>query len=146
MIDRSELAVKTFSEGFNCAQSVLFSFTDILNIDRETALKMACGFGAGMGRMQEVCGAVSGGIAAIGLKYGKGLNGDSDASNKTYGKVRELMISFEKENGSYICKKLLNGCDLKTDQGQKDFIENAMKKNICIPCVQTVVRILERLM
>jgi len=146
MSNRSEIAVEKFSNGFNCAQAVLFSFTDILNIDKEIALKITCGFGAGMGRMQEVCGAVSGGIAAIGCIYGKGQNDSSDATETTYRKVRELLNSFEKENGSYICKKLLNECDLKTSEGQQTFKDNGMKKNICEPCIKSVVTITELLL
>lgn len=146
MVDRSELAVSKFSEGFNCAQSVLFAFSDILNIDKDLALKLTCGFGAGMGRMQEVCGAVSGGIAALGLKYGKGQNDGSDATETTYRKVAELMASFENEKGSYICKKLLSGCELKTDEGQRAFKENTMKRRICEPCVKSVVKIVEGLL
>jgi C_GCAxxG_C_C family probable redox protein len=146
MNERREIAVQKFNEGFNCAQAVLFSFTDLLNLDKEIALKLTCGFGGGMGRMQEVCGAVSGGIAVIGCKYGKGQNGAADAIEITYKKVAELMSSFEKTNGSYICNKLLHGCDLKTGEGQKEFKEAAMKKGICEPCVRSAVEIVERLL
>lgn len=146
MNQRCEIAVQKFNEGFNCAQAVLFSFADELHLDKETALKLTCGFGGGMGRMQEVCGAVSGGIAAIGCKYGKGQNDTSDAIETTYKKVRELMTSFEKTNGSYICNKLLPGCDLKTSEGQNLFKEAAMKKGVCEPCVRNVVEIVEKLL
>ncbi|HEX2955587.1 MAG TPA: C-GCAxxG-C-C family protein [Chitinispirillaceae bacterium] len=146
MNKRSDVAVQKFNEGFNCAQAVLFSFTDELHLDKETALKLACGFGGGMGRMQEVCGAVSGGIAVIGYKYGRGENGPSDAIATTYAKVLELMTSFERENGSYICKNLLHGCDLKTGDGQKEFKEAGMKKGICEPCVRSVVEIVEKIL
>ncbi|NTU86942.1 MAG: C_GCAxxG_C_C family protein, partial [Chlorobiaceae bacterium] len=65
---RSERAVSIFSEGYNCAQSVLFSFSDDLGIAGDTALKIASGFGGGIGRMQEVCGAVTGGVMVIGAR------------------------------------------------------------------------------
>ena len=68
-MDRVEQAVSKFAEGYNCAQSVLFSFCDDLGMDKDKALKIACGFGAGMGRKEEVCGAVTGGIMVIGAKY-----------------------------------------------------------------------------
>ena len=64
MKTRSELALKKFLSGYNCAQAVLFSFCDDLGFEQNTALKLACGFGAGMGRKQAVCGAISGGILA----------------------------------------------------------------------------------
>jgi len=65
MTIKTEAATSKFLEGFNCAQSVLFSFCDDLQLDKNSALKLSCGFGGGMGRKEEVCGAVSGGIMAI---------------------------------------------------------------------------------
>ena len=70
----AEMAEAKFREGYNCAQSVLFSFCEELGLDAETALKLSCGLGAGMGRQGEVCGAVSGGIVVLGLKFGRGKN------------------------------------------------------------------------
>ena len=72
MTTKSDVAVEKFLAGYNCAQAVLFSFCDDLVFDKNTALKLACGFGAGMGRRQEVCGAIIGGIIALGLKHGRG--------------------------------------------------------------------------
>ena len=66
---KNETAIQKFTSGYNCAQAILYSFKDEINIDGDTALKMACGFGAGMGRKGEVCGAVTGGIIVIGAKY-----------------------------------------------------------------------------
>ena len=96
MNNRTEMAVSKFSEGYNCAQSVLYSFCDDIHLDKNTALKMACGFGAGMGRKEEVCGAVTGGIIVIGAKYGRG-EGDADGrqgiylrqDERTHGPLRE---------------------------------------------------------
>jgi len=93
-MERSEVAVTKFVSGFNCAQAVLFSFCDDLGLDKDKALKIACGFGAGMGRKEEVCGAVSGGIMVIGAKYGRGDNDERKATEVTYTKIRELMDKF----------------------------------------------------
>ena len=68
MENRVQVAVNTFKEGFNCAQAVFSAYCDLFGIDRETALRLSSGFGAGMGRKQEVCGALSGAIMLIGLK------------------------------------------------------------------------------
>ncbi len=68
----SDAAAAKFSSGYNCAQSVLWAVAPRLNLDGETALKIACGLGAGIGRSQEVCGAVTGGILALGMKFGRG--------------------------------------------------------------------------
>jgi len=72
MKNKKETAVKKFLENYNCAQAVFYAFSDDLQFDKNAALKMACGFGAGMGRKEEVCGAVTGGIIVIGAKFGRG--------------------------------------------------------------------------
>lgn len=140
---RSEQAVSKFLEGYNCAQAVLFSFCDDLKMDKDKALKMVCGLGAGMGRKGEVCGAVSGGIIVIGARYGRGENDDRTVTDATYAKTRELMDQFAKRHGSFICRKLLNGCELTTEEGQKQFKKNDLLNKTCKLCVQSVVEILE---
>ena len=146
MKNRTEIAVSKFSEGYNCAQSVFYSYCDALRFDQNTALKMACGFGAGMGRKEEVCGAVTGGIMVIGAKYGRGEGDDRTATELTYKKTRELMDRFEKKHGTFICRKLLNGCELTTEEGQKHFKDNNLSNTICQPCVRSVVEILDDIM
>lgn len=143
---RSEQAVSKFMEGYNCAQAVFFSFCDDLLIDKDKALKIACGFGAGMGRKEEVCGAVTGGIIVIGAKYGRGVNDGRTAQEETYAKTRELMNQFTDRHGSFICRILLNGCELTTAEGQKHFKENDLLNKICKPCVQSVVQIIEKIL
>jgi C_GCAxxG_C_C family probable redox protein len=146
MKNRTDIAVAKFSEGYNCAQSVCYSYCDALRFDQNTALKMACGFGAGMGRKEEVCGAVTGGIMVIGAKYGRGERDDRTATELTYKKTRELMDRFEKKHGTFICRKLLKGCELTTEEGQKDFKDNKLSDTICRPCVRSVVEILDSIM
>jgi C_GCAxxG_C_C family probable redox protein len=143
---KTEQAVSKFLEGYNCAQSVFFAFCDDLKIDRDSALKIACGFGAGMGRKEEVCGAVAGGIIVLGAKYGRGGNDDRAATELTYAKTRELMDRFAERHGTYICRKLLNGCELTIEEGRRQFKENDLLNKTCKPCVQSVVEILERIM
>ena len=146
MKNRAEIAVSKFSEGYNCAQSVFYSFCDDLGFDKNTALKMACGFGAGMGRKEEVCGAVTGGIMVIGARYGRGEKDDRTATELTYKKTRELMDRFEKKHGTPICRKLLKGCELTTEEGRKHFKDNKLTDTICQPCVRSVVEILDDIM
>ena len=144
-MDRSEQAVAKFVSGYNCAQSVLFAFCDDVGLDKDKALKIACGFGAGMGRKEEVCGAVTGGIMVIGAKHGRGENDTQKETEMTYVKTRELMNQFSERYGSYICRQLLNGCDLSNDEGHKMYLENDYRNKICKPCVKSVVEILEEI-
>ena len=111
----------------------------------EVALKIVCGLGAGMGRKKEVCGAVTGGILVLGMRHGRGCNDDRSAMELTYLKTREFMDEFAKKNGSFICRKLLNDCDLMTGEGQKHFKENDFLNKICKPCVRSAVEIIENI-
>ena len=99
MKTRSDIAVEKFLAGYNCAQAVLYSFCDDLHFDKDTALRLTCGFGAGMARKQGTCGAITGGIIAIGLKHGRGEGQDRTPTEETYRKVRELIWQFESEHG-----------------------------------------------
>ncbi len=143
MSTRSDIAEKKFLAGYNCAQSVLYSFCDDLGLDKDLALKLVCGFGAGMGRRQEVCGAIAGGILTLGLKYGRGEGQDRAVTEETYRRVRELMSRFEAKLGTCNCRALLNGCDLTTPEGQQYFKENDLLNKTCKGCVKMVVEILE---
>src|ERR1035441_4030849 len=81
---RTDIAVEKFLAGYNCAQAVLYSFCDDLGFGKDTALRLACGFGAGMARKQEVCGAITGGIIALGLK----LDSNTDAARDKIGRLQ----------------------------------------------------------
>jgi len=140
---RSDTAVEKFLSGYNCAQSVLYAFCDDLGFDKDTALRLACGFGSGMARKQEVCGAVSGGIMAIGLRHGRGEGRDKALTDETYRKVRELMSRFEAKHGTCLCRVLLEGCDLNTPEGQRYFKENDLLNRTCKGCVVSVVETVE---
>jgi C_GCAxxG_C_C family probable redox protein len=143
---RNEVAAGKFLEGYNCAQAVLYSFCDDLNLDKDTALRLACGFGAGIGRKEEVCGAVSGGIMALGIKYGRGENGERSLTEGTYQEVRKLMERFVKKHGTYICRSLLGGCELTDPEGQMEFKQKDLYNKVCKECVCSVVEIVEELM
>ena len=145
MNTNAETASEKFLSGYNCAQSVLWTFAQRFSLDPDTALKIACGFGAGMGRRQEVCGAVTGGIMALGLKYGRGEGQDRTATEQAYAKTQELMRRFEAAHGTCNCRLLLGGCDLATAKGRDVFKERDLQRQICDPCVRTVAAILEGL-
>ena len=145
MTTRADRATEKFLSGYNCAQSVLWSFSEEVRLDSETALKIACGFGAGMARRQEVCGAVTGGIMVLGLRHGRGEKQDRTATEETYARTQELMRRFEARHGTCNCRQLLDGCDLATEEGRKTFKDRDLINRTCKVCVQTVIAILEEM-
>jgi C_GCAxxG_C_C family probable redox protein len=143
-MNRTEKAVSKFKEGFNCAQSVLHSYADELGLSQDLATKIATGFGAGMGRKQEVCGAVTGALMVIGLMYGRGDGEGKEKQEITYSKVQFFIDSFINEFGTVNCKGLLDGCCLLTAEGQKAFKDNRLKER-CYEYVRASCRILDQI-
>ena len=146
MKNKSESAVEMMIAGYNCAQSVLSVFCEDLNFDKDMALKLATGFGAGMARKQEICGAVTGGIMAIGLRRGQGCEGDKAAKELTFSLTWEFMERFSAKYGSCLCRVLLDGCDLQSESGRIFYKENDLCGKICRPCVADAVGFLEALL
>jgi len=144
-MDKVSHALSTFDNGFNCSQSVLAAFCNEFGLHDEAALRLACAFGGGMGRMAKTCGAVTGAFMVIGLKYGQRASDDKAAKEKTYTIVREFADLFAKEYGSLECRELLN-CDINTPQGLKTANEKDLFKTICPKCVESAVRILEEIL
>jgi len=143
-MNHSDIAVNQFKKGYNCAQSVLYSYAEYLNISRDTALRISCGFGAGMGRTQEVCGAISGGILVLNHLYGRGENEDKQKQELTYLKVKELIQKFEKKYGTVNCKSLLDGCELLTTKGKETFQSNHLIEK-CYEYVEYTVKLLDEI-
>jgi C_GCAxxG_C_C family probable redox protein len=142
---RKEIAKNYFLGSFNCAQSVLVSFSDIINIDEKELLKLASSFGGGMGKMQLTCGAVSGALMVLGHFFGKEDKDDRKALEKNYQLVREFMEKFIEEFGSENCKSLIK-CDLSTDEGRKYFVENKIGSTFCVDLVTKSIEILENIL
>ena len=107
MKNHSDDAVKMFEEGFICSQAVFAAFADDFGLDKNLALKISNGFGGGIARNQHVCGAVSGAIMLIGLKYGKTESADSASHEKTYETVNRFIDIFIEKNGAINCLDLL---------------------------------------
>ena len=104
---RRYAAMSYFEEGYNCSQAVVLAFYDLCGIDKEALLKLASSFGGGMGRMREVCGAVSGMFIAAGCIYGFADTGADGKKAEHYARIQELAGKFKAKNGSYICRELL---------------------------------------
>ncbi|MEN8158027.1 MAG: C-GCAxxG-C-C family protein [Bacteroidota bacterium] len=141
-MERSEQAKELFLSGHNCSQALLLTFADDLKYSRELALKIASGFGGGMGKQQETCGAVTGAIMVLGLFRGEQVNNNDELKSKTYGSVRELNRQFTEAFQSTNCLKL-TGCDLNTPEGEEKFREEEVMKGICTECVKKAVQIVE---
>ncbi len=104
-----EKARALFLEGYNCAQAVTAAFAEEIGMDEQTALALSSPFGGGMGRMREVCGAVSGMWIVLGTKEGYTDPSDHQAKKDLYATVQMLAARFREENGSIICRDLLGG-------------------------------------
>lgn len=104
---KGDRAYELFKEGYNCSQAVFGAFADELGVDFETAVKLASGFGGGIGRMREVCGTFTGLTMAASMIYGYDDPKDTETKAELYEKIRALADKFREDNGSIICRELL---------------------------------------
>lgn len=111
----TEKAKQLFLEGYNCSQAVLGAFCEDLNLDFETAVMLSSSFGGGMGRLREVCGALSGAFMVAGLKCGYSSPDDEKAKADHYKLIQDMAGEFKKDTGSIICRELLEGCIPKNE-------------------------------
>ena len=106
-MDHGMKAAELFLSGYNCAQAVAVAYHEELGLTEAQAAKMASAFGGGMGRMREVCGAVSGMLMVLSSLYGYDTPGDDVSKKRLYTQVQELAGAFREENGSIICREIL---------------------------------------
>ena len=127
----TEKAVRLFDSGFNCAESVLLALNEEFNKKTTIIPRIATGFGAGIGRSGQICGALSGAVMAIGLLKGcdKGEK-EREKRNITYKNVRRMIKAFEKEFGSNQCR-ILTQCNLQTKEGQEKYRHEELRKKLC---------------
>lgn len=107
MSAKGDLAKSYFKEGYNCSQSVTLAFSDEIGIEKSRLLRMVSSFGGGMGRMREVCGAVSGMFFVAGALYGYDDPKDMQAKKEHYARIQELAARFRAQTGSIMCRELL---------------------------------------
>ncbi|WP_236005732.1 C-GCAxxG-C-C family protein [Heliomicrobium gestii] len=144
-MDKPEKAATIFQEGYNCAQAVIGAFALDCGIDEVTAKKMAAAFGGGIARTGETCGAVTGAMMAIGLRYGQTCGSDSERKEKTYEQVHEFLQRFQARNGLLRCKELL-GCDVSTPEGRQQAKDGDYHNTRCPKFVRDSAEILESLL
>jgi C_GCAxxG_C_C family probable redox protein len=144
-MNQVEEAVARSKKGFNCAQSVFSPYAEQFGVNSEMALKIAAGFGGGMGRMAGTCGVVSGAFMIIGLKYGAIDAENKEAKEKTYERVRKFAKRFTDRNGSIVCKELLD-CDISTPEGHERAREQNLFSTLCPQFVRSAAEILEEML
>jgi len=146
MNEKSQEAVNIHINGFNCAQATLSVFAKDFGLDKNLSLKLATAFGAGIVQRQEMCGAVTGSLMAIGLKYGKGVNGTNEDKLKTYDLSCLFMEEFKKQHGSLCCRELLDGLDMKNPEDAEKIKERNFSRMRCDPYIRNAVEIVEKIM
>lgn len=136
-----EKALSYFRDKFHCSQSVLAAYSEEIGLTEEQALKIAYCLNSGM-RKGEVCGACSGALLVLGMKYGQCKKDDLESRALANQKTVEFLEQFQAENGSYLCKDLL-GCDISTEEGAQYAVEHNCFTEICPRMVSLAVKILE---
>ena len=140
--ERESRAEALFVSGRNCSQSVFCSYAGDFGMDDSTAAKVSCGLGGGVGRMREVCGAVTGATLVLGMKYG-------EDKAVVYPHVQEFCRRFAEETGSIVCRELLAGpshAPVQTGGAPEARTEAYYKKRPCVELVKLAVRILEAML
>lgn len=149
MESRIEKAVSLFKQGYNCAQSVFAAYSDLYGMDEGTAIRLSSSFGGGMGRMREVCGAVSGMLMIAGLETGTVDGHDAEGRNYNYMVVQRLAQEFRDRNGSIICRELLGISQEQaslTDPVPEKRTDEYYKKRPCIRLIEDAADILENML
>jgi C_GCAxxG_C_C family probable redox protein len=133
-------AIESFRAGLNCSQAVFSAYSEKLGFDEKLALSVACGFGGGMGRLQETCGAVTGAYMAIGVYACKKYTDNKDRKEMSYAMIQEFSRKFKEIHSTTDCIDLL-GVDLKTQEGNRMAREKNLFGTTCEKCISDSVRI-----
>ena len=140
-MDHATYAAELFLKDSNCAQAVAVAFCDVTGMEPAQAARMAAPFGGGMGRMREVCGAVSGMLMVLGNLYGYDTPGDDKIKMEHYALVQQLAGKFQAENGSIICREILK--NPPSDPNPSPRTAEYYAQRPCAKMVYTAAQILE---
>ena len=143
-MDHGLKAAELFLSGYNCAQAVAVAFHEELGLTEKQAARMASAFGGGMGRMREVCGAVSGMLLVLSQLYGYDTPGDDISKKELYSRVQALAAGFREENGSIICREILK--NPPSDPNPTPRTAEFYAKRPCAKMVMTAARLMEQFM
>ncbi|MGQ9619305.1 MAG: C-GCAxxG-C-C family protein [Candidatus Aminicenantia bacterium] len=139
--EKIERALERFQKGYNCAETLLIAGAEILGIKKDLIPNIATCFGGGIGRRESICGAISGAIMAIGLKYGRKYADDKESKERAYNLAINFCEKFEKKFGSLICYELIR-LNLKNPADRKKFQDLKIMEEKCFRFIATSCRIL----
>lgn len=146
MLDHAKIAEEYFLSGCNCAQAVVYAFSDLTGLDRDTSLKMACSFGGGFGRLREVCGAFSGACMIAGLLWGYSDTETKSLKADHYALIQRMAADFRELHGSIICRDMLRGIESSTDSMPSDRTAEYYKKRPCPRIAASAAGIVDKIL
>ncbi len=141
---KGDRAYALFKEGYNCSQAVFGAFCEELGVDFDTAVKLASGFGGGIGRMREVCGTFTGLTMAVSMIYGYSDPMAVETKTELYEKIRSLAEKFREENGSIICRELLGLQQVESSAVPEARTEQYYQKRPCAELCRYAADLLEQ--
>ncbi len=144
MKSKQEKTIESFREGLNCAQAVVTAYSDDLNFDRALAERISVGFGGGMGRLQDTCGAVTGAFMVLGLFCSTKSPDNRKRKEAAYSAIQKFTEKFDALHGTINCRKLLNA-DLRTEQGRQYIKDHNLHETICEKCISDAISIINEL-
>lgn len=137
-------AEENFLKGYNCTQAVVLAFSELHGMEDREAARLSSSFGGGMGRLREVCGAVSGMFLVAGMLYGYEAPKDTQGKKEHYARIQELAKAYEVENGSIVCRELLGLDQEREDPVPQERTEEYYRKRPCPKLVHLAAAILEQ--
>jgi len=144
-LTRADDAAALFTAGYSCSQAVCAAFAEDFGIDRSTALRLSCGFGGGMAHTGNTCGAVTGALMVVGMKFGRTEIGDLAAKEKTYAVANAFITEFLRRNHATGCTDLI-GLDLSDPKKLAVARENNLFPTKCTRYVRDAAEILEKML
>ena len=143
METHAEKAKALFLEGYNCAQSVFCAFGDVHGMDPDTARRVSSSLGGGMGRLREVCGALSGAFLVIGMLYGGYPGGDLEAKTRHYTMIQELASRFRESYGTILCRDILGLPPGPSDPRPEPHSPDYLARRPCPGCIARAAALLD---
>lgn len=144
MTKHEQKAAELFLSGYNCAQSVFCAFEDESELDHEFAMKLSSSFGGGMGRLREVCGALSSAFAIAGILWGYTDIASDIPKKEHYALIQELAAEFREEHKTIVCRELLTGLGVNSNPTPEPRTAEYYKKRPCVKFVMTAARLIDR--